>query len=151
MFVAAGIGLFLDPPVRAEGLPVHLPGLDWASYALMLVTIVAAVVEVVANAVLAFAMRRAPERTFAPYAPYARGMACSLLTTLGIFLAVGYSGAFTTLVARLLGAEVQVPELLSRVVYAWGLTVLMLPLFAVVVLVRRGRAGRRCYAGHART
>jgi hypothetical protein len=80
----------------------------------------------VANAVLACLRRRSDARRRRPFRPFARGMAATLVAAAGMFLGVGYAGAFTTFLATTLSTEtrtVAVPELLARVVYAWGITV----------------------------
>jgi hypothetical protein len=104
----------------------------------------------VANATLAVAERGAPAREHPSFAPYARGMGCTLIAAVGVFLGVGYAGAFGTVVAGWLSTPdraVQVPELLSRVVYAWGVTavglLLMIAYAAVRLARRRGRLAER--------
>lgn len=125
-----------------------LPGLDVASCLVVLVAVAAAALLAAANGALARSDRRrraaaVPGRD--PFAPYARGWACTLLALLGLFLGVGYSGAFTTVVAAALTSPtrpVVVPELLSRVAYAWGITAVAVVLVVAYLLVRRRAAVR---------
>lgn len=133
--VTAGAALV----VPVGGGPGGLPGLDVVSVLVMLVAVLAVAVLAVANALLA----RSADRDRDPFAPYARGRACTLLALLGLFLGVGYSGAFTTVVAAALTSvehPVVVPELLSRVAYAWGITAVGVVLLGAYLLVRRRAA-----------
>lgn len=66
-------------------------------------------------------------------------MAATLVAAAGMFLGVGYAGAFTTFVASALSTEtrtVAVPELLARVVYAWGITVVAAAVVGLVTFFR---------------
>ncbi|MEN3267688.1 hypothetical protein [Pseudonocardia sp.] len=143
--------------VGANPLPVspreqHFAGIDWASFVVMLVAVAALVVLAVANGVLAFLRRHSDARGRRSFGPYAKGMACTLIAAVGMFLGVGYTGAFTTFLATAMTTEartVAVPELLARVVYAWGITVVGILALAVVALLGLHR-DRPTLAGYAR-
>jgi hypothetical protein len=138
--VTVGAALLL--PVG--GGPGGLPGLDVVACLVMVVAVLAVGLLAAANALLARADRaRRAGAGRDPFAPYADGRACTLLALLGLFLGVGYSGAFTTVVAAALTSRerpVVVPELLSRVAYAWGVTALGVLLLAGYLLLRRRAA-----------
>ncbi|GAA3232059.1 hypothetical protein GCM10017691_26350 [Pseudonocardia petroleophila] len=130
------VGAALLQPVG--GGPGGLPGSDVVPVLVMLVAVLAVAVLAVANALLA-----RTHRAEGPFAPYAGGRAATLLALLGLFLGVGYSGAFTTVVAAALTSPerpVVVPELLSRVAYAWGITAVGVVLLAGYLLLRRRAA-----------
>ncbi len=129
--------------------PGGLPGVDVAAGLVMVLAVAGIGLLALANAGLA----RTPATTGRdhvadgpdPFGPYARGGACTLLALLGLFLGVGYSGAFSTVVAAALTSPerpVVVPELLSRVAYAWGITAIGVLGLAGYLLVRRSRALR---------
>lgn len=146
VLVTIGAALFL-PVGGGTGV---LPGLDVVSCLVMVVAVLAVGLLAAANALLARADRRpraGGDRD--PFAPYAGGHACTLLALLGLFLGVGYSGAFTTVVAATLTSRerpVVVPELLSRVAYAWGITAVGVVTLVAYLLLRRRTAVRAATA-----
>lgn len=88
----------------------------------------------VLNVVVAITSRRPGNRRFAPFAG---GLAGSVVAGLGVFVAVGYTGAAAIGVSRLLTRSaavprIVVPEMLSRAVYAWGLTAALALAIALV-------------------
>ena len=105
----------------------HYGGMDWASFVVMTIAAAALASLAVANGALAFLRRNTDARhRRRAFRPYARGMTATLIAAAGTFLGVGYAGAFTTFLATTLstpGRPVAVPELLARIVYAWGITV----------------------------
>ncbi|GAA1866716.1 membrane protein [Pseudonocardia ailaonensis] len=164
---AAGAALVLAwaaPPAHPVGMP-HAPGIDILGAWLVIAVAVGAFLLAVANDVLA---RRpdpsAPSTGSAPEAdradraaearhraasaafrPYAGGRACTLVALLAIFVGIGYSGSFTVFVARVLdpaGSTVTVPDLMARVVYAWGITAFVVLALVGYVLVQRSRSRR---------
>lgn len=123
-----------NPPVGMDvGMPY--PGVDRAGYVILLVAAVALLVLVLSNLGLVLLERNASaRRDVKRFAPYARGFACTLVTAQGFFLGVGFVGAFAVVAAKALGTSpestagpsrvggVEAPELLSRIVYSWGLS-----------------------------
>lgn len=147
LLLAAAVHLLDAPPQRpADPGPVRTyPGIDLLSYLVMAVATVGLAVLLLVNGALAVAQRGSAARRSHRFAPYAKGMACTLLTSCGVFLGVGYVGAFATVVAASLSTgerPVTVPELLSRVVYAWGITALLLLAVVAAALASRRRAHR---------
>jgi hypothetical protein len=139
-----------DAAVPGAGFLLHYPGIDWASYVVMAFALVGIVLLFVANATLAVCERASPVHANRRFAPYLGGMVATCLASIGVFLGVGYVGAFSTAAAAALrsvrpeapGAPVlvKVPDLLSRVIYAWGLTALVIASLVVIALgVRRRR------------
>ncbi len=141
-----------DPGSAAPGAEVlrHYPGIDWASYVVMAFALVGIVLLVLANMTLAICERSSPVHANRRFAPYLGGMATTCLASIGVFLGVGYVGAFSTAAAAALRSVrpeapgppvlVTVPELLSRVIYAWGLTAIVIAALAAVALgLRRCR------------
>lgn len=150
VFVAAAVyvGGFGPPPRPTPAL--HYPGVDWAAYVVLLVAVGALLVLAVANGLLAHSRRRSTGRAMKAFAPYAGGMGCTLIAAIGVFLGVGYVGAFGTALAAGFSTAtltVKVPELLSRIVYAWGVTAVAILLLAVLAASdlrrRRGDLGER--------
>ncbi len=140
--VAAAVAVAVAAPPADRALVAA--DLDRACAVLVVLVMVALVLVGLLNGVLAIACRPPANRRFAPFA---RGMAGSVVAGLGVFVAVGYAGAAVVATARLLTRSaavprIVVPEMLSRAVYAWGLTValaLMIALVAGVDLLRRRR------------
>jgi hypothetical protein len=124
----------------AGGGTGRLPGVDALACLVMALAVVGVALLAVGNAGLLRTVRAADAR---PFAPYARGWGCTLLALFGLFLGVGYSGAFSTVAATALTSPerpVVVPELFSRVAYAWGVAVLGMALLVALLVVRRARA-----------
>lgn len=142
------IGTAIQPDAPRR---LHYPGIDWASYYVMLLAVGAVAVLAVANAVLAHLRQHSDARSRRAFRPYARGMGCTLVVALGVFLGVGYVGAFTTALAATMNAgrraegraAAEVPELLARTVYAWGITAICLVGLAVVAWVGLRRNKRK--------
>jgi hypothetical protein len=146
----------------------HFPMLDLVSGYAVYVGAGALVVLYLA----AVALWTGPTRPRA-FRPYARGLAAPLVASLGLFIGVGYTGALTVVVSNLLNAlgatfrldappstyagqvpdvlaravrtQVHAPELLSRIVHAWGLTAV-----AAVLVVGAALVGRQLTRGTAR-
>jgi hypothetical protein len=146
------IGAPPDPGSRVPGTGflLHYPGIDWASYVVMAFALVGIALLLVANVTLAVCERSSPVHANTRFAPYLGGMVTTCLASIGVFLGVGYVGAFSTAAAAALrsvrpeapGAPVlvKVPDLLSRVIYAWGLTALVIAALVVIAFgVRRCR------------
>jgi len=136
LLAAAAWLLYSNPPEHSTGT---YPLVDQAAYAVMIVTVTGMIVLLVANAVLAFAVRgrRTSERAFRPFAG---GMAAYLVASVGVFLGVGYVGAFVVGVANLLNrgtSQVQPPELLRAIVQSWGITAAFVGLATLLGLVYR--------------
>jgi hypothetical protein len=66
-----------------------------------------------------------------PFRRYARGLAAWGATSTGIFLGVGFCGSFVLGLARALGVRAQT-ELLYRVAYSWGVTMVLVLVVALV-------------------
>jgi len=136
--------VWTGPPFGAPHANLHYAGIDWASYAVMMVAVAALVVLALSNGTLAALRRHSDARSRRPFAPYGKGMACTLIASVGVFLGVGYVGAFTTSLAALMSTDragsaepgelVEVPELLARVVYAWGITAIGVIALALVTV-----------------
>ncbi|GAA4812704.1 hypothetical protein GCM10023200_58100 [Actinomycetospora chlora] len=136
--VVAAVALAGDVPAM-----VARAGLDRVCAVLVLAVVVALAVLLVANAVVA-ARRVRPDEGDGRFAPFARGCAATVVAALGVFLGVGYTGAAAFGTAELVGAvaaDLVVPEMLSRAVYAWGLTTFVAAGIAVVAVVDRLRRG----------
>jgi hypothetical protein len=158
--VASGVLLlsaayvWTGPPFSAPHQNLHYAGIDWASYSIMILAFTALGVLTLANGSLAWLRRNTAARRRRHFGPYAHGMACTLMAAIGVFLGVGYVGAFITTLATLMstgdpgeqppgqqvpGLQVEVPEMLARVVYAWGITAvgfIALGVVAVAQLLR---------------
>lgn len=124
----------------------HYPEIDRVAFVIMVLAVVGMFVLFVANLALAIAERKSPARARAHrrFAPFAKGLACTLITSSGLFLAVGYVGAFALAAATFFDSDqqpVEAPEILKRVVYAWGITALMFVVLAVVALIHRAIRG----------
>jgi len=118
------------------------PELDHVAYVIMALAVIGMIVLFLANLGLAIAERKSParERLHRRFGPFAKGMACTLISSTGVFLAVGYVGAFGLTAATFFDSDkhpVVAPELLKRVVYAWGITAAMFILLAFVALLHR--------------
>ncbi|MBB3085589.1 hypothetical protein [Geodermatophilus sabuli] len=122
----------------------RLPGTEPAVAALVLAGTVVVTLLVLAVAALAAGTRAAARRVLSPFRRFAGGMSAAAATAVGCFLAVGSTAGLTLGVEELLdgltATDVDVPELLQRFSYAWGLTALV---FAGLALAGRLRAGRR--------
>jgi hypothetical protein len=73
---------------------------------------------------------------------YAGGMAAWGATSTGVFLGVGFCGAFVLGVAKALGVRAQT-ELVYRVAYCWGITLVLVVVVAAITSVGTWRTGRR--------
>lgn len=158
---AAALGLVVLSAVSLAGSAVRLylavseqertttfPGIDWFSFVLLLTAVAGLVLLFVANGLLALAEHDSPARTRSTaFAPFAKGLACTLMASLGTFLCIGYAGASTVAVATAL--KVPVPEVFSRAVYAWGVTTLVVVVLALAALLHYART-RRSFRDHAR-
>lgn len=140
LVVAGAVVHTFAVPSARENTVIHYPGIDLIAIFTTLAAMVGMVALLITNGLLAFAERRSVARSANPrFAPFARGFAPTLLASLGVFLGVGYVGAFGVTAATALRTEerdVQAPELMSRIVYAWGITLFVLLGLAVVGSVR---------------
>jgi hypothetical protein len=109
--------------------------LDFDRYSQWLAT-AAGVALVLLAILLALLAAVTPEPADTPksFRRYARGMAAWGATSTGVFLGVGFCGAFVLGLARALGVRAQT-ELIYRVAYSWGVTVVFMIGVAVVCLV----------------
>jgi hypothetical protein len=73
-----------------------------------------------------------------PFRGYARGLAAWAAASTGLFIGVGFCAAFDLGVAKLVGRPAQT-DLVYRIAYAWGLTVCLLLVIALVALPWWGR------------
>ncbi|MBA3523695.1 MAG: hypothetical protein H0T85_03915 [Geodermatophilaceae bacterium] len=140
-----------EPHSRADAARA-VPGVDGMAFAVLLVCVLAMTGLFVSCAVLA--VRTRPPAAEAPpprFGRFAGGMTAALVTSLGMFLGVGYAAAicfgWASLLNRGADAAVEVPPLLQRVAYAWGLTVFLFVAMAVAAVVwllsrQRGFEGR---------
>ena len=143
--VGAVVHNFVLPADRDNSV-VHYPGIDLLAYLTMSAAVAGMITLVTANGLLARGerhseVRRGPAR----FRPFAYGMGATLLTSLGVFVGIGYVGAFGVTAAKALETpdrEVQAPELMTRVVYAWGITAFVLVGLAVIGAVRQMRNRR---------
>jgi hypothetical protein len=135
-FVLAAVRVGIAPPAAA--VAAHRPGIDEAVYAALFVAVGGLALLAVANVVVVLSERRSPARANARFAPYAGGFACTLLTALGLFVGIGFTAAFAAAAARVLNTgsgDVRVPELFSRVVYAWGITTVLIVALVLVGVI----------------
>lgn len=129
-----------DRPHSLTQAAAAAPGIDGAAFGVLIVCVSGIAVLFLACGVLAVRTRTAgPAAPPAPYQRFAMGMTAALLSSIGVFLGVGYAAAVCYAWASFLnrgdGPAVEVPPLLQRVAYAWGLTILLLLLVVVAVLV----------------
>ena len=115
------------------------PEVDTAAYVVMIATVTGMVVLLLSNLALAISVRgnRSPEH---PFRPFAWGMAAYVVASFGVFLAVGYTGAFVVTVANALSyddAEVRPPQLMRGIVQSWGITAAVVVLLVVVAAATR--------------
>lgn len=124
---------------------IQYPEIDHAAYVIMAASIVGMVGLFAANLGLAISEQHSPARSeHERFAPFAKGMMCTLITSLGVFLAVGYVGAFALTAATFFDSDehpVEAPELLKRIVYAWGITAVMLLVLAIAGVLHRLLSG----------
>ena len=73
-----------------------------------------------------------------PFRGYARGLASWAAASTGLFIGVGFCAAFDLGVAKLVGRPAQT-DLVYRIAYAWGLTVCLILVIALVALPWWGR------------
>ena len=162
--VASLIGSSIVRPAPVLGAAVeHYPQIDDAMYVVMVLAGASMIVLALANVGLLVAERRSARdrRSDTPrqFRPFAGGFACTLLTSLGLFLGVGYAGAFGLAAAKAFGSvnsaddggtsccqdgesvetvvAVEATELLQRVVYAWGMTAVVIIGMVLCALARR--------------
>ena len=118
--LAAAVAVAVDTPA-----PAGRAGLDQACAVLVVAVVAALGVLLVANAVVARGRAR-PDEGDGRFAPFAHGLAATVVAALGVFLGIGYTGAAAFGTAKLVEAAATaplvVPEMFSRAVYAWGLT-----------------------------
>jgi hypothetical protein len=70
------------------------------------------------------------------FGPFVFGMAAFFVATLGVFVGLGFSGAFAYAAAQAMGIDTNTfPAVLQRIAYAWGVTALLLVGVALVLLV----------------
>ena len=138
VLAVAAVEVLVDP-IPAAPRNLHYGGIDWASFGILLIAMLALAVLFAANGRLAYLRRGSNARKRPAFRPYAKGLAATFVAAAGMFLGVGYAGAFTTFLASALSTEtrtVAVPELLARVVYAWGITVVFAALVGLVMFAR---------------
>jgi hypothetical protein len=87
-------------------------------------------------------MTRQPDSVAGPFRRYAGGMAAWGAASTGVFLGVGFCAAFVLGLAKTLKARAQT-ELIYRIAYSWGITVVLMLLVGVVVLIGWGRTRGR--------
>lgn len=109
----------------------HYPGIDDAASATGAAVVLGLLLLGLANLLLAISERHSVARgvEHKQFAPFAKGFACTLLTSAGVFVGVGYVGAFGLTAAKAFETddkEIHPPELLSRVVYSWGITAILI-------------------------
>jgi hypothetical protein len=125
---------------RTKQSPVTL---DFDQYSQWLATIagIAMVVLAALLGVLAL-LTQQPESVAGPFRRYAGGMAAWGAASTGVFLGVGFCGAFVLGLAKTLGARAQT-ELIYRIAYSWGITVVLMLLVAGIALIGWGRTRSR--------
>ena len=116
-----------DPPNSTRA------ALNFDAYSRWLLALMALVVAAlfVACAALAFVTRGQAANTPRQFRRYARGLAPAAAAATGLFLGVGFCGSFVLGAAKAVGAGQQT-ELVYRVAYAWGWTVLLAAVLVVV-------------------
>lgn len=119
------------------GVDGAMPGMSVAAFVLLFTLTAGVLVLLIATLCLALAGPKladtAEQRAFAPFAG---GMTAFLLGSVGAFLGVGFAAAFAFAaqlsINRSADISVTVPQILQRVAYAWGLTVLEIAVLAVI-------------------
>lgn len=102
-----------------------------------------------ANVLLALATKSvSPSGARRYFGRYAGGLAASFVSTVGVFIGLGFAGAFSFAAAKGLSVGTNgFPEILQRIAYAWGLTAGILVALALIGAVRwfwgAGRRGAR--------
>ena len=131
--LAAAVAVAVDTPA-----PAGRAGLDQACAVLVVAVVAALGVLLVANVVVARGRAR-PDEGDGRFAPFAHGLAATVVAALGVFLGIGYTGAAAFGTAKLVEAAATaplvVPEMFSRAVYAWGLSTIVAAGIAVVAAV----------------
>lgn len=115
----------------------HRPAsLDFDSYSRWLSATMAGamVIQLVVMIMLSVSTRAASHEIPKDFRRYGWGLAAWGATATGIFLGVGFCGAFLLGIAKALGVRTHT-ALVYRVAYAWGLTVLLLLALAVLGLL----------------
>ncbi|MPZ93733.1 MAG: hypothetical protein GEU96_02220 [Propionibacteriales bacterium] len=127
----------------------RLTALDLFARILVLVVTIGLTALFVACGALAWTTRRGAHRHPARFRRYAGGMAAPLATSVGVFLGVGFTGAFAHATSVWVGQDGSAP-VLERMAHAWGLTMLLLVVMLVlgvaVVLVSRRTHEREAVA-----
>lgn len=108
-----------------------LPGVDGASVGVLVACVVALFGLLSSNWLLAAVTTSGAEPGRpASFSRFAAGMAPTLAASVGTFLGVGYAGAlpfgWAWFLGRGDGQDYDVPPLLQRIAYAWGLTLLLI-------------------------
>lgn len=110
--------------------------LDFDRYSRWLAAVIALAVLglLIANAVLSWLTRDMDDGVPRSFGRYAKGMAPWAATATGLFVGIGFSGAFVLGTAKAIDAKAQT-ALIYRVAYDWGLTVLLLGGMALAALI----------------
>ncbi|AKU15120.1 hypothetical protein [Luteipulveratus mongoliensis] len=132
----SSVGLIACSVGALAGTDGHALTLDFDRYSSWLAAVVGVGVLalLIANAILAWLTRNQEDADPRPFRRYAGGMAPWAAASTGVFIGVGFCGAFVLGTARLVGANAQT-ALIYRTTYAWGLTVLLLATMVVVGLL----------------
>jgi hypothetical protein len=125
--------------LSAHGAPRHYPalaGFDRTSFTLLTVTAGCMALVVVANIAMALLTKSTRPRDVGRYfSRYAFGIASSTCACLAVFVALGFSGSFSFLAGKALHVDSRhFPQLLERIAYAWGVTVILGAVLAIGLL-----------------
>lgn len=112
------------------------PGIDGAAFGVLLVCVLGLTGLGLSCLLLARATRTSGAAAPPPaFQRFTGGLTTFLITAIGVFLGVGYAAAFcygwASLLNRGEGPRVEVPPLLQRVAFAWGVTAVLVLLIAL--------------------
>ncbi|HEY3530246.1 MAG TPA: hypothetical protein VGK78_13960 [Nocardioides sp.] len=117
--------------------------LDFDRYTQWLATGAGAALLLLAVLLAALAVRTRPaDDQPRMFRRFAGGMAAWGATSTGVFLGVGFCGAFVLGLAKALGVRAQT-ELIYRVAFSWGLTLVLVVAVAAITAAGVWRTGRR--------
>jgi hypothetical protein len=141
-FVLAVVLLFSHwqskPVSELIGESVDAPGQSLWAEILLATNVSLVIVLIVVNGVLSMTTREPirDRRLRRRFGRYVKGNAAGLLTAVAVYLGLGFSAAFTYAAARVTGVDDNdFPPMVQRTAYAWGITVIVIALVALIAIV----------------
>ncbi len=138
--VDAGADCYARAESTGGSAGCSLPGIDAVGFGLLAVCVVALVLLFGSVAGLARRTRRIGSTAVLPaFSRFAMGMTAALAGSVGTFLGVGFGAAFSFAVQTVMNwfaaQPVEIPALLQRVAYAWGLTTMLFLVLVVAAVI----------------